>query len=188
MGRLVIEVPSELFSPAESSSFDGVFEPEGFSCGPDAYIASEPLSYHVSLTNVGGAILVTGTVGGTLRTACGRCLDDVTVEVEGEIEGYFIIDGEGEAPDDMDEDEFDVLPETHEIDLGALLMAAVLVDLPLVPLCDEDCKGICPQCGKNLNEGACGCASADEGEGETVGRNNPFAVLKGISFDAPANE
>ncbi|MDO5042462.1 MAG: DUF177 domain-containing protein [Slackia sp.] len=182
MTRLVIEVPSELFSPAESSLFDGVFDPEEFSCGPDTYVAQKPLSYHVVLTNVGGAILVTGTVEGALLTSCGRCLDDMAVEIEGEVEGYFLIEGEGEAPEDMDEDEFDVLPESHEIDLGVLLMAAVLVDLPLVPLCDEDCKGMCARCGKNLNEGPCDCAS-DVDEDEAVGKNNPFAALKGISFD-----
>ena len=58
-------------------------------------------------------------------------------------------------------------------------MAAILVDVPLVPLCADDCKGICPQCGKNLNEGACACVA----ENEAVGKNNPFAALKGISFD-----
>ncbi|MBS6941064.1 MAG: DUF177 domain-containing protein, partial [Slackia piriformis] len=56
---------------------------------------------------------------------------------------------------------------------------AILVDVPLVPLCADDCKGICPRCGKNLNEGACACVA----ENEAVGKNNPFAALKGISFD-----
>lgn len=180
MERLAIQVPSELFSPAESSSFSGSYDPGSFSCGPDDYTACAPLTYQVVLTNVGGAILVSGTVAGELRTSCGRCLDDMTVRVNGEVEGYFIIEGEGEAPDDMDEDEFDVLPETHEIDLESLLMAAILVDVPLVPLCSEECRGICPQCGKNLNEGACACVNDEE---VVVGKNNPFAALKGLSFD-----
>ena len=179
MERLVIQVPSELFSPAESSASSGLYDPGAFSCGPDDYEAAAPLSYRVVLTNVGGAILVTGTVEGELRTSCGRCLDEMTVRVNGDVKGYFIIEGEGEAPQDMDEDEFDVLPETHEIDLEPLLMAAILVDVPLVPLCADDCKGICPRCGKNLNEGACACVA----ENEAVGKNNPFAALKGISFD-----
>lgn len=182
MERLVIEVPAELFSPAESTVREGVFDPGPFSCGPDEFVACAPFSYSVVLSNVGGAILVTGTVTGEARTSCARCLDDMTVSISGEVEGYFIIEGEGQAPEDMDEDEFDVLPESHEIDLETLLMAAVLVDLPLVPLCDEDCKGICAQCGANLNEGACDCAASVE-EDDCVGKNNPFAALKGLSFD-----
>ena len=43
MERLVIEVPSELFAPAESSSFDGLFDMGSFDCGPDAYTCSEPM-------------------------------------------------------------------------------------------------------------------------------------------------
>ncbi len=229
MERLVIEVPAELFSPAESIVREGVFDPASFSCGPDEFAACAPFSYSVVLSNVGGAILVTGTVTGEARTSCARCLDDMTVSISGEVEGYFIIEGEGQAPEDMDEDEFDVLPESHEIDLETLLMAAILVDLPLVPLCDEDCKGICApedmdedefdvlpesheidletllmaailvdlplvplcdedckgicaQCGANLNEGACDCAASVE-EDDCVGKNNPFAALKGLSFD-----
>lgn len=182
MSDLVVHVAPELFSCAESASFSGAFDPGAFSCGPDEYTAPQPLAYRVSLTNVGGAILVSGTVEGELSTACGRCLSDVSIGVSGEVEGYFLIEGEGEAPEDMDEDEFDVLPESHDIDLGVLLKAAVLVDLPLVPLCSEACKGICPQCGKNLNEGPCACAAAASDD-EAADAKNPFAVLKDLSFE-----
>lgn len=181
MSRIVITVPAELFSPAETSVFTGSYNPGAFACGPDEYTTREPLTYNVVLTNVGGAILVSGSVTGEVVTACGRCLEDVVVDVQGEVEGYFIIEGEGEAPSDMDEDEFDILPESHEIDLETLLMAAVLVDLPLVPLCTEDCQGICPQCGKNLNEGPCDCV-AEEPE-VVVGKNNPFGALKDLTFE-----
>lgn len=182
MDRLVIEVPAELFAPAESSSFEGSFDMGSFNCGPDAYTCPRPLDYRVLVSNVGGALLVGGTIEGEVVTSCGRCLEDVVIPIEGEVEGYFIIEGEGEAPDDMDEDEFDVLPESHIIDLESLLRAAVLVDLPLVPLCDEACLGICPECGKNLNEGPCSCSASAEDE-VPLGKNNPFAALKGMTFE-----
>ncbi|MRR10305.1 DUF177 domain-containing protein, partial [bacterium] len=44
-----------------------------------------------------------------------------------------------------------------EIDLWPELREAVLLALPLKPLCREDCRGICPACGRDLNEGSCGC-------------------------------
>ena len=58
-------------------------------------------------------------------------------------------------------------------------MAGVLIELPLVALCDEECLGLCPQCGKNLNEGPCDCKPKDE---EDDFSQNPFAVLKNLDL------
>ena len=100
MERLVIEVPAELFAPAESSSFDGVVRHGVIRLRPRCY-SRAPLNlsgYHVLVSNVGGALLVGGTVEGEVTTSCGRCLEDVVIPIKGEVEGYFIIEGEGEAP------------------------------------------------------------------------------------------
>ena len=183
MDSLVIEIPAELFAPAESSSYAGELELSSFEFGPDEYRAARPFSWNAVITNVGGALLVSGTVKGEATTACARCLEDATFAVEGEIEGYFLIEGEGEAPDDMEEDEFDVLPEDNKLDLEPLILAAIYVELPLIPLCREDCKGICPTCGANLNDGPCGCAPDASEEDDGINPNNPFAALKGLKFD-----
>ena len=71
-----------------------------------------------------------------------------------------------------------MLSESHTIDLVPLVEQALLLELPLVPLCDDDCRGLCPRCGANLNEGPCQC-----GDGPT-GEDNPFAALKDFKFDA----
>lgn len=183
MDSLVIEIPAELFAPAESFSYAGELAISSFEFGPDEYRAARPLSWNASITNVGGALLVSGTVKGQVTTACARCLEDATFDVEGEIEGYFLIEGEGEAPDDMEEDEFDVLPEDNKLDLEPLILAAVYVELPLIPLCREDCKGICPTCGANLNEGPCDCVPDASDEDDGINPNNPFAALKGLKLD-----
>lgn len=183
MDSLVIEIPAELFAPAESSSYAGELAISSFEFGPDEYRVARPLSWNASITNVGGALLVSGTVKGQVTTACARCLEDATFDVEGEIEGYFLIEGEGEAPDDMEEDEFDVLPEDNKLDLEPLILAAVYVELPLIPLCREDCKGICPTCGANLNEGPCDCVPDASDEDDDINPNNPFAALKGLKLD-----
>lgn len=180
---LVVEVPPELFSPAECAMFEGVYDLGAFECGPDEYTPQAPLAWNAQITNVGGALLVSGSVNGVLNGTCSRCLEDMQVQVEGELEGYFIIEGEGEAPADMDEDEFDVLPEDKKIDLAPIIQAAVIMELPLQPLCDEECKGMCVQCGANLNEGPCSCAETSDEEDEFAAANNPFAALKGLKFD-----
>ena len=159
---LVIDVPAELFAPAESSSFEGTFDMGEFDFGPDHYKTVEPLRWNALVTNVGGALLVSGTIEGVVATECSRCLDDVEYDVAGELEGYLIIPGQSEEPEDMDEDEFDYLPESNQLDFEPILRAAVLVDLPYVPLCSDDCRGLCPQCGANLNEGPCDCKAEED--------------------------
>ena len=184
MESIRIYIPNELFAPAESSHFEGKIEVPVLKAGPDLYTFSEPLDWQIDITNTGDALLVSGTVEGDAKTSCARCLEDVELPVTGEIEGYFLLGGENaQAPEDMDEDEFDVLPEDNAIDLSELVQAALLVEVPLVPLCDEDCKGLCATCGANLNEGPCGCAhDADEEDFELA--KNPFSVLKDIDFSA----
>ena len=184
MEPIKIAIPNELFSPAEMAHFDGTVDMGVMKAGPDLYTFAAPLSWSVDVTNTGDAFLVTGTVEGDARTACARCLDDVELPVTGEIEGYFLIGGEdAEAPEDMDEDEFDLLPADNKIDLAPLIEAAVRLEVPLVPLCRDDCAGLCATCGANLNDGPCGCEPA----GDEPDAGNPFAVLKGLDLGgAPA--
>jgi len=60
----------------------------------------------------------------------------------------------------------------NELNLGPILEEQFNLSLPTQPLCSPDCRGICQNCGKNLNDGACGCA--------TTKADNPFAVLKNL--------
>lgn len=175
-----ILVPSELFAPAESSYFEGTYDLAILKAGPDLYEFSGPLAWQVTLTNTGGALLVTGTVEGTAKTSCARCLNAFEFPVTGEIEGYYLLSEEEDAPEDMDDDEFSYLPKNNVIELDPLLKAALLLEMPLVPLCDDDCKGICPDCGADLNEGPCGCEEKRLDGEESA---NPFSVLKGMTFE-----
>lgn len=173
----------ELLSPAECRHYEGSFNLPVFKAGPDFYSFQEPLLWSVDLTNTGDAILVMGTVEGVASTGCARCLEEITCDFFGEVEGYYLLE-EGEGPEDMEGDEFDVLPENREIDLEPLLKAALLVDAPYIPLCQDDCKGICPDCGINLNKEECDCEEKREmKEAAEAEAANPFAALKGLTFD-----
>ncbi|MEE8722493.1 MAG: DUF177 domain-containing protein [Eggerthellaceae bacterium] len=196
MGAARIAVPAELFAPAESSRFQGEFALGSLEAGPDTYTFDQPVAWEVDITNTGDALLVQGTARGDATTSCARCLEDVSYALEGSIEGYFLIEGErleredfgddgadGEdEDDDRLDDEFDVLPADHVIDLEPLIRAAFLVEVPGVPLCRDDCKGLCPQCGANLNDGPCGCDGGAAQRREFEEAANPFAVLKNLSF------
>lgn len=178
----IIALPDELFATAESSPFSGEFSLPLLSAGPDDYHFADPISWSVLISNTGEALLVTGSASGTATTACARCLDEFSIPLSGEVEGYFLLSEDQEPPEDMDEDEYEVLSEDHVIDMEPLIIAALLLDTPLVPLCREDCKGLCPRCGANLNEGPCDCEKEDEGE-DDFPANNPFSVLKDYHFE-----
>ena len=187
MTGAIIKIPAELFALAESSRFQGELHLPVLAAGPDDYAFEEPLAWSVDVTNTGSALLVEGTVTGTGTCACSRCLEDVTHSFEGSIEGYYLIEGEYAADaDDADDeelgaDEFDVLPADHIIDLAPLIEAALIVDAPSMPLCREDCAGLCPMCGANLNEGPCGCGP-DEDLEDFAREANPFAALANYKF------
>lgn len=188
MDSLRIFMPPEMFSPAAYQHLEGQADLSVLKAGPDLYDFDAPLSWSADVSNTGGALLVTGEVRGTARTSCARCLKSVEFPVVGEIEGYFLVDSNEEAPDEMEEDEFDVLPADHVIDFEPLIVAAVLLELPLIPLCDDDCKGLCPNCGADLNEGPCGCddpsSVKDAADPDAApAKENPFAVLKDLKFE-----
>ena len=172
----VIDIPQELFAPAAFAHYEGEYELAVLKAGPDLYSFAEPLSWSADITNTGDALLVQGEVEGTARTACARCLEPVDIDLLGEIEGYFVLDGETH-PEDLEDDEFSLLPADHRIDLEPLMKAGLLLDVPYVPLCDDDCKGICPECGANLNEGDCGCSAKADDEAMS---KSPFAALKDL--------
>jgi uncharacterized protein len=176
-----ITVPDELFAPAGSLSFDGSYELDTLLSGPDLYDFPKPLTWHVMVSNTGDALLVSGTVEGTGRTSCSRCLEPFELSIMGEVEGYYILD-EDAKPEDMEPDEYQVLPEDNVIDLEPILRSAIIMDLPLVPLCDEDCKGLCPYCGINLNKETCDCAKEHAHDELTDPVSNPFAALASLDL------
>ena len=187
MSETIIKIPAELFALAECSHFEGEYNLPMLVAGPDDYVFQEPLAWSVDITNTGAALLVEGTATGSGTCACSRCLEDVPHDFNGQIEGYFLI-GADSAPrfddgdEELGEDEFDVLPEDHLLDLAPLIQAALIVDAPDMPLCREDCAGLCQQCGANLNEGPCGCGEDPE-LAAFEKQANPFSALADFKFE-----
>ena len=105
-----------------------------------------PLELDLRLESVGEGVLATGTVEATLEGECSRCLDPIKEELLLDVqELYFYPDKEA------DEDASRVSAE-ETIDLDPVVRAAVVLNLPFSPLCRDDCGGLCPDCGANLND------------------------------------
>lgn len=101
-------------------------------------------------------------VGATVRTPwvgeCRRCLGEVTGQLEAEVHELYQAH---HRADPAPEDEEETYPLTGDfLDLEPLARDAVLLSLPLAPLCRPDCAGLCPTCGADLNAGPCRCPPA----------------------------
>lgn len=154
MPQLKVSVAEILNRPGEYRDIDvrPVFEDVHTEL---AHVDATPISAPLKAESVVEGILVTGRVGASATMKCARCLEPLTAPVELDLCELFTTPGH-ELPE-----EEAYRAQGSEIDLEPMLRDALLLALPLNPVCSEDCKGLCATCGKNLNEGACGCVHDD---------------------------
>ena len=107
----------------------------------------EPVEFDLRLEAVVEGVLVTGTVTAELEGECARCLEDVRSEVRADLTELFVYDDE---PEQDDEDGETQRLEGDLLDLEPILRDAVVLALPFQPLCQDDCPGLCVECGARL--------------------------------------
>jgi uncharacterized protein len=121
-------------------------------------------------------IRVVGQLSTNLEIACARCLEPVPYAVTRQFDLLYRPAGSDSGEDReielQDKDAAISYYEGEGVELEELLREQILLDLPLKTLCSEDCKGLCPQCGKNLNSGECQC--------ETAALDPRWEALKGL--------
>ena len=147
--------------------------------GPDDPIWSgmdfrwaEPVRIELEAQQVLRDVLVQGTVQGVVAHECRRCLTPVTVQVAENLSMFF----QADVPEEQAEaEEVYALPERGDLDLAPAVREQVALAVPRFALCREDCRGLCPQCGTNLNEGDCDC--------ETEEVDERWAALRRINFE-----
>ncbi|MBA8796299.1 uncharacterized protein FHX74_003952 [Friedmanniella endophytica] len=131
-----------------------------------------PIELDLRLESVVEGVLVTGTADVVLVGQCARCLDEIRDATQIDVQELYVYPNS-----DATDDEAHRL-EGELIDLEPVIRDAVVVDLPFQPLCTEDCAGLCPTCGANLN---------DDPEHDHEERPDPrWAALS--SWDAPDEE
>ena len=119
-----------------------------------------PLEVRLEAQQAGPDVVVRGRVAGTFGLECRRCLEPVAVQIDEEL-GRLYRSGEDLAEDESE----DVLPlpAGSELDLSEPVREQVLLAVPRFVHCREECKGLCPRCGTNLNEATCDC-TVDEND------------------------
>ena len=137
-----------------------VVEPVGYLGKPPEYVHFEhPLNLFATAVMTGGDVVVSGRVSTTLGFTCGRCLENFRKPYSAAFQQVFSA-------------------EQKEIDIAADVQEVVFVDLPLIPVCRDDCKGLCAICGKNKNIAECDCKKKDTQEGPKWGALKEFRFIK----------
>jgi uncharacterized protein len=106
-----------------------------------------PVELDLRLEAVMEGVLVTGTARAAPEGECARCLEPISDEIEVRFQELFVYDDRGVDPDE--ELEVSTLQDDL-VDLEPLLRDAVVLALPFQPLCQDDCPGLCPECGARL--------------------------------------
>ena len=144
---------------------------------PDNLIVGEiqlaaPVRINGTVTAMGHQVAVVGRIHAQIRTQCALCLKETYQELDCDydellVHADYAAQGRGDGGDSDDEEV--VLFEGSACDLTQSIAQTLNLHMPMRILCKVDCKGLCPKCGKNLNEGPCACESESD---------LPFARLK----------
>lgn len=111
-------------------------------------------------------LLLTGQFQARLEVECVRCLRAFEQTIQWEMTEMFAFNQKSTTESDL------LVPEDAHIDLAPFVRDYALTEVPINPLCKPDCKGLCPECGQELNQKDCGHHPAPN--------NSPFASLKDL--------
>ena len=155
------------------------FQPGEVGDEGETYRVVEPVELDVDLHKDKDRFRIAGTVRTVLELPCSRCLEPFRLPVDAEVELRYLPASELSSDEEQEIAEEDVDVSYYrddQIDLNELLREQFYLALPMKPLCRDDCKGLCPQCGVNRNTSSCECAPDWE--------DPRLAALKGLMKDA----
>lgn len=128
-----LDIHGEIEFDADAADFDG------------------PIKIDGSICNNGQTLRLDAKCSGVLNTTCARCLKDIKPEIEFPVEENFVQDSDTVRDDD-------VIPfDGYTIDIDAVVLDSFYLNAPIRFVCNDDCKGLCPICGTDLNKGSCSC-------------------------------
>jgi uncharacterized protein len=144
-------------------------EPEKFSSLVEINAAGEceffdPLDIRLGVRRIGRMVAVEGRLSTKVRMSCNRCLKGFVSDLKSRFYLTYTSDmppqreSEGDDGVELRAEEMGlILFKGEEIDMRDAVQSEIVMAIPIKPLCAEDCQGLCPQCGSDLNEGDCGC-------------------------------
>ena len=157
------------------SQFGRTFQPSELGQEGEAYQVVAPVQVDLEIHKDKDRFRLVGTARTELELPCSRCLEPYRLPLDAAFDMRYLPASESAGADEREvtEDDLDTsVYRDDQIDLSELLREQFYLALPMKPLCREDCRGLCPQCGTNLNTSTCGCAPAWE--------DPRLAALKGL--------
>jgi uncharacterized protein len=142
--------------------FSRTFQPEEVAQQGDPYRIVAPVALDFDILKDKARFRLVGTARTELELGCSRCLEPFRLPADLSFDQRFLPATEmaAEHEREVQEDDFDIsYYRDDQIDLNELLREQFYLALPMKPLCTEGCRGLCPQCGINLNTGTCTCAA-----------------------------
>ena len=162
--KLVIDLTDYMSKIGEELSFVGEFVPaEELLSYPSAVL--DKISVNLGVTFLNPDVQVSGIVTCYVTGNCDRCFTNISRAVKLPFNQVFYKDNAKE------EDGYVYC--NSRLDLTKAVFDEIVLSMPSLLLCKDDCKGLCPKCGANLNEKKCEC---------DITRENPFSVLKNLKF------
>jgi len=144
--RIIVDT---LSVPNQPKAIDGTLDSDVFSLSPtDRIRCVAPLVYSLRASFVGDGYLLEGEVSTVINCNCDRCLKDYEIKV--------VVPDVCHFYEGVTERQLDVTDDVRE---------DVVINFPEKCLCSDECLGICPQCGKNLNEEPCDCPDSQKKQG-----------------------
>jgi uncharacterized protein len=135
--------------------------PETLNLCADGASFEKPVQVDLSVSKSGTQLICRGKAATSVKLECSRCLLIYDQPVVSDLD--FVVDfGEGQQEFNSEEDNYFVVdPSSNFIQIDNMVREAILLALPLKPLCSKDCKGLCPICGTDLNKSGCGCVKRE---------------------------
>ena len=142
--------------------FSRTFEPADVDQAEDAYRVVAPVHLDFDIHKDKDRFRLVGTVQTELELPCSRCLDGFRMPIDAPFDVRFLPASEMSTEEEREIEEEDLETSYYrndQIDLDELLREQFYLALPMKPLCRDDCRGLCSQCGINLNTDRCECAA-----------------------------
>ena len=138
---------------------------EGLDLNGKSIVLSKPVTVDMNCVYDGEGLNVTGTLESAVRMNCTRCNEEFTEDFSVDFSERFLRVSESEA------DELECYPFSDDtVSLDKMVQDLLILNTPIYGVCRPDCKGLCPECGANLNYQKCSCGDSND--------NSPFAALK----------
>jgi DUF177 domain-containing protein len=145
---------------AQQERFEQVYAPGACAGSGEDFSVAAPVVLAFDIHKDKDRFRLVGRVRTTLELPCSRCAEPFKSPVDATFDLRYLPRSHnvGEGEREVEEDDLSTsFYEDEKIDLGQLMHEQFYLSLPMKPLCREACRGLCPQCGANLNRGTCDC-------------------------------